>query len=281
MTAATARPGRPPARRVRRSVADARYRVQVLDRAIDILTAFSPAEPALGLPELARRTKLTKPTTFRLVNNLRRRGLLRQDQNGRYELGAEILALAASCRIDVRELARPLMRHLRDSFNETVVLSVRVGDERVHIEVIESTHPIRRTSYAGERMPLYAGAGSKIHLANMPDDEIDAYLARTTLVRYSPTTIVDARRMRQEVAAIRARGWAEGVSERNTGGGGVAFPIRDQSGAVVAALHVAVPMARFTPHLHARCVDELKRAAAELSAALGYRPDAIVGKAAR
>ncbi len=177
--------------------------------------------------------------------------------------------------------ARPVMRRLRDSLNETIVLSVRIGDERIHIEVVESTHPIRRTSYPGERMPLYAGAGSKIHLANMTDEEVDAYLARTTLVRYSSTTIVDPRRMRHELAAIRARGWADGRSERNTGGGGVAFPVRAQGGAVVAGLHVAAPMSRFTPQLHARCVDELKAAVAEISEALGYRPDAIAAKTAR
>lgn len=281
MGAATARPKRPAARHLRRDPADARYRVQVLDRAIDILMAFTPAEPALGLPELVRRTKLSKPTAFRLVRNLLRRGLLRLGQDGRYQLGAEILALAASCRIDLRELARPVMRRLRDLLNETVVLAVRVGDERVHIEVVESTHPIRRMSYPGERMSLYAGAGSKIHLASLSDEDIEAYLARTRLVRLSPTTIVDARRMRQEIAAIRSRGYAEGRSERDTGGAGIAVPIRDQAGTVVAGLHVAVPLARYTPELRARCLDGLMRAAAELSEALGYRPDAIAAKAAR
>lgn len=281
MPATTVRGKRPTAHRVRRGTPEGRYRVQVLDRAIDLLMTFTPVEPVLGLPELVRRTRLSKPTTFRLVQNLLRRGLLRQTQDGRYELGPELLALAASCRVDLRELARPILRRLRDSLNETMVLSVRVGDERIHIEAVDSTHPVRRSAYAGERMPLYAGAGSKMLLASMSDDEIDAYLARVELVRFSQTTIVDARRMRQEIAAIRAQGYSEGRSERDTGGGGVSFPIRDRSGVVAAEIHVSIPLPRYTPELRARCLSELARGASELSEALGYRPDAIVKKARR
>ncbi|MDE3194043.1 MAG: IclR family transcriptional regulator [Chloroflexota bacterium] len=255
--------------------------MQVLDRAIDLLMTFTPVEPALGLTELVRRTRLSKPTTFRLVQNLLRRGLLRQNEDGRYELGAEVLVLAASCRVDLRELARPILRRVRDSLNETTVLSVRVGDERIHIEAVESTHPVRRSAFAGERMPLYAGAGSKMLLASMSDDEIDAYLAREDLERYSPTTLVDPRRIRQEVAAIRSRGYSEGRSERDTGGGGVSFPVRDQLGAVVAEMHVSIPLLRYTADLRARCIEEVGEAAAELSATLGYRPDAIARKARR
>lgn len=248
-------------------------RVQSVDRAVDLLMAFTSEERWLSLAELAVRTRLSKPTAYRLLATLLRRGLVAQDEaTGRYGLGLEVHTLASLSRTDLRERALPIMRWIRDAVNETVVLGVRDGDDRVHIEHVESLQPYRRTSRAGERIPLYAGAGSKVLLAGMDDREVDAYLARTRLVAFSPTTITEPARLRAEVALIRDRGYAESRNERNYGGAGVAAPVRDRTGAVVAVLHVSAPEARYTPELRERCIAAMLDGVERLSRALGYRP---------
>src|SRR3546814_16157218 len=82
---------------------------------------------------------------------------------------------------NVHSAALPIMRELRDAVDETVVLSIRSGDFRVHIDLVESVQPMRRTTDLGVGAPLYSGAASKVLLAGMEDGDIDDYLRRPPL----------------------------------------------------------------------------------------------------
>jgi DNA-binding IclR family transcriptional regulator len=251
-----------------------RYTVQALNRAIDVLMAFSEQSPALTLGEVSARTGLSKPTAFRLLATLRNRGLIRQDPgSGKYELGFSMLALAAvrARQANVRDRAVRVMRNIRDAVNETVVLSVREGDSRVHVDQVEGRHPFRRIASPGERAPLYAGAASKVLLAALSDGEVDDYLRRVPLVPLSTTTVTNRARLRKELALIRQRDYAQGLNERNLGGAGVAAPVRDHTGCVVAVLHVSVPITRYTSRVRALCVRAVREGAVALSRELGDR----------
>src|SRR3546814_4526289 len=97
------------------------------------------------------------------------------------------------------------MRELRDAVDETVVLSIRSGDFRVHIDLVESVQPMRRTTDLGVGAPLYSGAASKVLLAGMEDGEIDDYLRRTPLTAFQKTTITDKTALWREIRLIRKR----------------------------------------------------------------------------
>ena len=250
-----------------------RYTVQALNRGIDILMVFSQESPALTLGEVAGRAGLSKPTAFRLLSTLKDRGLIRQDPaGGRYELGFSMLALAAvrARQVNLRDRAGRHMRKIRDTVNETVVLSVREGDYRVHVDQVEGRHPFRRIAPPGERAPLYAGAASKVLLASLSDEEVADYLTRVPLVPLSPSTITNPARLRKEIVQIRRRGYAEGLNERNHGGAAAAAAVRDHTAATVAVLHISVPMARYTPKVRTLCIKTVREGAAALSRELGY-----------
>ncbi len=250
------------------------YRVQAVDRAIDCLEAFTEDEPELTLAQLAGHCRLSKPTAFRLLATLRARGLVSQHPvTGRYSLGAGILSLAAvrARQGGLLDRALPVVRRIRDAVNETTSLSVRVGDFRVHLYQLESLHAFRRTTEMGDRSPLYAGASNKLLLAAMSDEEIAAYLERTPLVRFTPSTITSPDALWQEIRAILQRGFAESRGERHVGGNAVAAPVRDASGAVTAALYISIPDSRYTRELRARCIALVMEGAADLSAESGYR----------
>lgn len=261
-----------------------RYTVQALDRAIDVLMAFSEQSPALTLGEVSVRTGLSKPTAFRLLATLRNRGLIRQDPgNGKYELGFSMLAFAAvrARQANVRDRAIRYMRNIRDAVNETVVLSVREGDSRVHVDQVEGGHPFRRIASPGERAPLYAGAASKVLLAALSDGEVDDYLKRVPLVPLSASTVTNRARLGKELTRIRRRGYAQGLNERNLGGAGVAAPVRDHTGGAVAVLHISVPIARYTPQVRQLCVTQVREGAVALSRELGYRAAPAAAPGAR
>ena len=250
-----------------------RYTVQALNRAIDILMVFSQESLALSLGEVAGRAGLSKPTAFRLLTTLKDRGLIRQDPASRtYELGFSMLALAAvrAWQVNLRDRAGRHMREIRDTVNETVVLSVREGDFRVHVDQVEGRHPFRRIAPPGERAPLYAGAASKVLLASLDDAEIADYLRRVPLVPLSPSTITNPARLRKEITLVRRRGYAEGLNERNHGGAAAAAAVRDHTAATVAALHISVPIARYSPKVRMLCVKAVREGAEALSRELGY-----------
>src|SRR4029077_19132169 len=109
--------------------------------------------------------------------------------------------------------ALPVMREIRNEVNETVILSVKSGDFRVHIDFVEGLHPMRRTADLGVRAPLYAGAASKVLLAGMEDEEIAAYLERTDLTAFQESTITDPAVLWREIRLVRKRCFAESKGE--------------------------------------------------------------------
>jgi DNA-binding IclR family transcriptional regulator len=252
------------------------YAIAVLRRAFDILAVFSHERPSLTLAEIVIAVQLPKTTAFRVLSSLVERGYCEWDaQTGKYGLGLELLRLADIRRrqTNVHDAAAPLMREIRNAVNETVILSVRAGDSRVHIDFVEGLHAMRRMADLGVPAPLYAGAASKVLLAGMEDDEIEAYLDRTDLTAFQDSTITDRALLWREVRAIRKRGFAESKGELFPGGGALAAPIKDFSGKTIAVLDILTPEHRYTATHRERCIAILVEGTRRASERLGYRAE--------
>ena len=250
------------------------YSIGVLNRAVGILNVFSSGEPTLGLKEIAAATGLPKPTVFRILAALCEHDFCEVDPNtGQYSLGFALVRLADIRRrqANLHTVALPIMRQIRNSLGETIVLSVRSGDTRVHIDSLEGTHAMRRTADLGVHAPLYAGASSKILLAGMDDDELEDYLARADRVQIQENTITNADELRREVTLIRKRGYAESRGEFVTGGGAIAVAIKNYEGKTVAAIDVLTPQPRYTPQHREKCISVMVDGARQISERLGYR----------
>lgn len=250
------------------------YSIEVLSRAIDVLSAFSHSRPLLSLVEVVDAVQLPKSSVFRLLSSLTERGLCEFDgQTKKYGLGYELLRLADIRRRQTKlsDIAIPIMREIRDKANETVILSIRSGNSRVHIDFVEGLHPMRRMADLGVGAPLYAGAASKVLLAGMEDAEVDAYLSQTNLTAFQKSTITDPKALRHEIRSIRKRGYAESKGELFAGGGGLAAPIKDYSGKTIAVLDILTPEHRYTAEHREKCIELLLDGARRASERLGYR----------
>jgi DNA-binding IclR family transcriptional regulator len=251
------------------------YSIEVLRRAIEILSVFNHARPAASLAEIVQAVGLPKTTVFRVLSSLVERGFCEWDpQGGKYSLGFELVRLADIRRrqSNVHDIALPVMREIRNEANETVILSVRSGDSRVHIDFVEGLHPMRRMADLGVRAPLYAGAASKVLLAGMADEEIEAYLDRTELTAFQKSTITDRNALWREIRSIRKRGFAESKGELFAGGGALAAPIKDFSSKTVAVMDILTPEHRYTAKHRELCIELLLEGARRASERLGYRP---------
>lgn len=128
-----------------------------LARGLEVLRAFTPADPMLGNREISDRTGLPKPTVSRLTYTLTLLGYLSRDASTqKYRLGTGVLSLSHPmlASMQVRQTARPLMAQLarktgctvnlgmRDRGNVVYIDTVRADDANIHLPDIGSTRPL-------------------------------------------------------------------------------------------------------------------------------------------
>lgn len=245
--------------------------VKTVDRLVKILESFSPEKPAWSLTEFSVHLELPKSTLHRFLASLESHGILRRDvDDKRWRLGYRLVTWGelAAASTGLRHVARPIMRDLVAATGETVILTVYQSQEVVCIEKVETSHSVRMTLEVGTRRPPHAGASSKILMAYLPEEEIQAIIRDRGLPRLCTNTITDPEDLVAELVRIRERGYAESREETDPGAWGVATPIRGRNGDVVAAIGIAGPSSRFTDELVQRYVTFCHQAAQRISALL-------------
>lgn len=203
--------------------------IGVLDKAVLVLqtTARSP----MTLADLVASTGLPRATAHRLAAALESHRLLARDSGGRWLPGPALRELSAGAADQLHVAAAPIVARLRDESGESAQLYVREGSARVCLVAAERAHGLRDTVPVGARLPMTAGSGAQVLAAWSTDSEIGELLAGAA---YTPRTL----------AEVRRRGWAQSVGEREPGVASVSAPVRDRSGAVVAAISVSGPIER-------------------------------------
>jgi DNA-binding IclR family transcriptional regulator len=160
------------------------------------------------------------------------------------------------------------MRVLAARTNETVVLAVLnpARDHAVCIEQIASPFGFRLVADIGVKLPLHAGGLSRVLLAYLDPQEVDAVLA-APLPRLAPGTITDAEQLRKSLIDVRRTGYAVSFEETCDGAAGVSVPIFNCDGQVLASLGVSGPRSRM-PAVQ-DLVRDVGSAAEDIAAAVG------------
>jgi DNA-binding IclR family transcriptional regulator len=217
--------------------------VGVLDKAAAVLSALE-AGPAT-LAGLVSATGLARPTAHRLAVALEHHRLVSRDIQGRFVLGPRLSELAVAAGEDrLLAAAGPVLANLRDVSGESAQLYRRQGEMRVCVAAAERLTGLRDTVPVGVALPMAAGSGAQVLLAWEEPDRMQRGLRGS---RYSAVAL----------AAVRRRGWAHSVGEREAGVASVSAPVRSPSGKVIAAVSVSGPIERLSRQpgrLHAPAV---------------------------
>ena len=220
---------------------------RALQRVLDIFGAIGSAPEGLSLTELSGRVRTPKSSLLVLLRPLSIDGYLIH-QDGRYTLGSEIFALSESILATrkISNLIRTLMIETREVCDETIIHATltKDGNEAAYVEVLESRQMIRYSVPTGVRRPLYTSAAGQLLLAYKAEAWRESYLRRVSLRPLTDKTITDPAILRKKLRKIREDGVSISVSEAVEGATGVAAPIFDSHGAVVAALLIAGPSNR-------------------------------------
>ena len=228
---------------------------------------------SLGMTEIARRLDLPKSITHRLLASLKAADLVRiEPGNHRYTLGYGLLQMTADwlARMDVRNLALPHLRHLRDQTHETVALNLRDGGNRVTVERLDTSFEVRFMIDIGRPLPLHVGAAGKAILAFLSHDEIDEVVARVDL---SPRK---AKRLLEDLDVVRRLGFSDTCGERVIGSRSISAPVFNHEGLAIASVSILSLQSRMQRREVNECRRCIKAAALEISSEMGVSPFSTV-----
>lgn len=217
-----------------------------LQRGLDILRALADGGP-VSTASLARMQGVHRSTVTRLLQTLEESGFVARSDGG-WTLGQKLIEVGAKAlgRMSLRDQARPVMRDLAEQTRESVQLTVRSDDEMVVVEIVESPQAVRVGLELGRRAPLYSTATGKALLAYLPDEEVEGYLSRVTLVARTRHTLTDPHLLKADLARVRSLGYSVCDEENEEDVRFVGAPIFDTRGCAVAALVLGAPASRFS-----------------------------------
>jgi DNA-binding IclR family transcriptional regulator len=206
--------------------------VGVLDKAAVVLAALESGPATLAA--LVAATGLARPTAHRLAVALEHHRLVARDMQGRFMLGPRLGELASAAGEDrLLAAAGPVLARLRDITGESSQLFRRQGEARVCVSAAERPSGLRDTIPVGSQLSMQAGSAAQVLLAWEEPDRLHRGLQ-------------DAAFSAAALSAIRRRGWAQSVGEREAGVASVSAPVRSPSGKVIAAVSVSGPIERLT-----------------------------------
>lgn len=250
---------------------EGKYRIGVLAKTFDLLDVLERDGP-LTLTELSHRAATNKVTVLRILANLEARDYVDRDDLGRYSLGIRLLQLGLrkSAATDLRAVARPVLRDLRDQFDETVNLGVPSGSGILYLDILESSLSLRMAASAGARDDIHSTAIGKA-IASRWNGHQQEQLASLPMAPKTTRTITSFTQLEQELARVRDRGYSIDDEENETGARCIGAPIFDHSGACVGAISVSGPAIRMTDDRIVQIAQAVQGAANAISERLGCR----------
>lgn len=241
--------------------------------ALQLMKVFSVEETELGISALAKELGVAKSTAHRLAVTLATEGFLEQNlENGRYRLGLALFELGTLVRrrMDVSTLGLPLLGALRDATQEAVHLAMLAQTDIVYLYNLESSQAVGTRSYLGMRKPAFCTSEGRVLLGFAPPEQTVAVM-KGALVQRTPNTVIEPKALIRILEEVRANGYALDDEESEIGMRGLAAPVRDASGRVIAAVGLSGPMQRLSKKELRRLVPQVVSTADSISARMGYR----------
>lgn len=219
--------------------------VRSFERGLAVIRAFDAEHPSLTLSEVARTCELTRAAARRFLLTLVDLGYVHTD--GRlFRLTPRVLELgyAYLSSFTLSDLAEPHLERLVAQVGESSSLCVLDGEDIVYVARVPTSRIMSATITVGTRFPAHVTSVGRVILAHLPDDEIDARLARADLKPFTRRTVLSPDRLRAELRRVRRQGYAIVDQELEEGLRSVAAPVRDRDGEVVAAVNIPVHASR-------------------------------------
>ncbi len=251
-----------------------------LSRGLDVLEHLAGQRDGLALGDLARRLSMSKSGTHGVLSILVRRGFVDRLPGGVYRLGLKAWQVGNDMReAELTRIAQPIMERLVQETGEGAILGVLTGFDVVYLTRVEGALTVRVHAQVNDRIPANCTSTGLVLLAFQTPAYLDAHLP-SALAATSDETITDIEALRRELKRTRARGYAINRGGWRIDVGGIAAPVFDAGGAIIAGLCVAAPSYRMTKDWFGRVVPVTLRAAETIGLQFGRQATPVTASAA-
>ncbi|MGM0865284.1 MAG: IclR family transcriptional regulator [Bacillota bacterium] len=246
--------------------------MRAVERALEIIETFSMREPQHTLVDLSNKTGLPLTTVHRNVQTLLHKGYLEQDETtGKLRLGMQFVRIGGIIiqGIDLVQKATPHLQRLSKSTEMNVNLSVYDHGQALCLVNIESFHHFGHEIKVGQKIPIYAGALSKVILAYLPEEEFNSL--SDTFKTFTPITISQRNELKEDLESIREHGYAKSEGELQLGAVAYAAPIFNYEGKLEAGVAITGPEHFYKEESRPSYVKALLQTAEEMSKDMGFK----------
>lgn len=244
--------------------------IQVLERANILLNVLAEHNHAMSLKSLSELSCLHVSTTHRILNDLVLARIIDRPSSGHYQLGMRLLELGnlVKERLNVRDVALPIMKLLHQKTRQTINLSVQQNDEIIYIEQAFSERSGMQVVRAiGGRAPLHLTSVGKLFLAQFDQSALLAYAARTQLKGQTANSLTTLEKLNKDLKKVRQQNFSRDKEELELGVSCMAAGIFDDDQKITAGLSISAPADRVSEDW----MELLQNAAKEISQAMGYK----------
>ena len=245
--------------------------IKSLDRALEVLETLANMGGAT-LSELAAAAEQSPATVYRVLITLEGRGMVEFNPTEQlWNVGARAFLIGSRFlrRTNLVERARPVLRRLMEATGETANLGMERSGQVLFLSQVETHASIRAFFPPGTLSPMHSSGIGKALLAQLSEARLDEIIGQHGLDRFTPHTLTDLDQLKADLEQTRARGYSIDAEERNEGMRCVASPVFNVYGDVVAGISVSGPSSRIADDMIAGFGEEVSRAAADLSRAIG------------
>jgi DNA-binding IclR family transcriptional regulator len=251
---------------------------QSVARALKILNLLADNGEPLGVREIARKLRVAPSIAQRLLKTLAREGYLEQaDTTLRYGIGYRAFQVGNSfvAQTNLHSAVTPELYVLAEQQISSFLGVLR--DKRVvYLASVPSNGPVAVNHRPGAHAHLHSTAMGKALLAELPDQELRALLANTSLPRFTPHTKTSVTQLIADLQAIRNLGYSVSDQENRMGFYSVGAVVRDAAGSAIAVISGAIPTPELKsqdrPRLAKLVVEAARRASRRLGAPNLLRP---------
>ena len=240
-----------------------------LARGLAVIRGFSQEQRRLSIAQLSQKTGIPRAAVRRVLYTLGRLGYVASDDGRQYALQPRLLNLghAYLSSTPLVIVAQPFLDRVSEAVgDESCSLAILEGDDILYLARSVTSRIISISLNVGSRLPAYATSIGLVLLASLAKPDLDSYLARVRIVRFTDRTPASPATLRRLLDDVREQGYAMADQLMEVGVVSIAVPVRDLSGRVVAGINVIAQTGRNPAgDLPARCLPPL-RAAAEMLA---------------
>ena len=240
--------------------------VTALARGLSVIRAFGPDRSHMSLADIAKRVNLPRATVRRSLITLETLGYIESDGR-QFALGPKVLALGNSylSSSPLPRAAQPLLERFAESSGEACWAAILDDDEVLLVAGAKKNRLLSAGLSVGSRMPAFCTALGRVLLAGLPDEKIDAYLARVAPRTYTSRTVTDPSFVRRAIGEAKVNRFAIADGELESGLCSLAIPIDNLKGQTIAALNAVAPSSRVRgAEMIERFMPQLKQFADEL-----------------